>query len=678
MDVKKRINELSEILLDHQYSYYVLSRPNISDREYDRLYDELVSLEKKYPQYALDNSPTKRIGSDLDNTFPEKDHTIPVLSLDKEYSTEGISKWIKKLEGNIKSPIEFIVEEKLDGVSIVLYYKKGRLDTALTRGNGFAGNDVTVNIRTIREIPLILKKDIDLVVRGEIFIRKDDFNKFNALFDNKYSNPRNLAAGSLRNIKSSVTAKVPLMLFAYEGHFQQDLNHIESLGELKRLNFTIDENFGFFSENSSSIGKLEKTFPGSISGPVSQIPNYIEKKRAERDSLKYEIDGLVVKVNRSDLKKSLGMTAHHPRWAIAFKFESPLETTILTDIVIQIGRNGRVTPVAILQPVKIAGSIVSRATLHNQEYIDILELGIGDMVTISKRGDVIPAVDSVVEKNEDKPTIYSIPPFCPFCRSELVKDGSHHFCKNKECPERKRRRLVFFVSKDQMDIDSLGEKTISFLFEKGFIKSIPDIYTFNYDLLLDEEGFKEKKIANIRQSLEKSKNMPFERVVSSLGFDGISTFAAKELVCNEFDSFDKIIKAALDGKREVFSGLRGFGDITADQIIKHFSDNENIQLIRKLEDIGLNTSRGKDTHDEHLQIFVGQTWVITGSFKNFLPRSKAVLEIENRGGKVSTSISSKTTYLLAGTSSGSKLAKAKNLGVKIVDEKEFIEMLKQG
>jgi DNA ligase (NAD+) len=646
--------------------------------EYDKLYDELLSLEKTYPQFALHNSPTKRIGSDLDNKFPEIAHTIPVLSLDKEYSVEGIIKWTKKLKKNTSIKPEFIIEEKMDGASIVLYYRKGKLHHALTRGNGFTGNDVTENIRTIRNIPLILNSEIDIIVRGEIFIRKSDFEKFNKLFENRYSNPRNLAAGSLRNIRSSVVAKVPLKMFAYEGHFSEQLDHIDILYKLKNLGFKINENFGFFSQNPNSLKRVNDLFPDISSDTSDHIGDYIKRKTEEREYLEYEIDGLVIKINEHVVREELGMTSHHPKWAIAFKFESPLEATILKDIVIQIGRNGRVTPVAILDPVKIAGSIVSRATLHNQEYIDILELGIGDKVTISKRGDVIPAVENVVEKSEENPTVFKLPAKCPFCSSKLIKDGAHHFCKNRDCPERRRRELVFFVSKGCMDIDTLGDKTISLLFEKGYINNIPDIYTFDYNKLLNEEGFQEKKISNIINSVELSKKRSFEKVLISLGFEGLSVFAAKELIRNGFDSFDKIIRVALEGNAEIFSKIEGFGETTADLIIKHFSDIKNIRMIEKLKKLGLNTEIKEEKREKIPQIFREQIWVITGSFNKFSPRSKAKKEIEKRGGRVSSSISKKTSFLLAGESPGSKLKKAKELDVKTINESEFLKMIGSG
>jgi DNA ligase (NAD+) len=342
----------------------------------------------------------------------------------------------------------------------------------------------------------------------------------------------------------------------------------------------------------------------------------------------------------------------------------------------QVGRNGRVTPVGILEPVKIAGSTVSRATLHNQEYIEMLELGFGDFVSISKRGDIIPAVEKVLEKNPDNPTVFKFPQKCPFCESILEKDGAHHFCKNKECPERKKRSIIYFAAKDQMDIDTLGWKTIVFLFDKGFVNDIPDLYTFDYNKLLEEEGFKEKKINNIKTSIENSKKQPFRKVLTALGFDGLGTSAAADLVKNGFNSMDKIIETASRGNVEAFADIEGFGEITANLLIKHFTDPRNLALIEKLKKLGLNFHEEIPMEKAAAELpFKDQVWVITGSFENFQPRSKAAGEIEKRGGKIAGSVSSKTTHLLAGSAAGSKLKKARELNVAVIDEPQFLEML---
>lgn len=666
----------------HQCLYYVKARPEISDREYDRMFDELVALERRFPQLVNDNSPTKRIGSDLDNRFPEKQHEIPVLSLDKEYAVEGLKKWVHRIRKNIDEQLGFVVEEKIDGASIVLYYKNGSLETALTRGNGFFGNEVTENVRTIRQVPLMIDQPLDCAVRGEIYITKSNFETYNSALENRYSNPRNLAAGSLRNIKSSVVSAIPLNMLAYEGHFQKPEveashldSHIEILRYLERLGFRISAHLGFFSWKKEGLDRLRDDFPGITTGDVSDMVDYVQEQISRREQLDYEIDGLVVKLNEIPFRDKLGHTSHHPRWSIAFKFDSPSGLTILKDVQIQVGRNGRVTPVAVLEPVRIGGSVVSRATLHNQEYIDILELGIGDTVGISRRGDVIPAVEKVIEKSRDNPSIYKIKPRCPFCDTTFTRNGAHHFCPNRSCPERKKRAIIYFAGKNQMDIESLGEKTIGLLFDKGFIHRIPDLYTFDYDRLLKEEGFKEKKIENIRKSLEVSKKKPYRTVLAALGFDGLGKNTVSDLIKSGYDSIDKIIRDAARGRVETFSSIPGFGEVTARLLIAHFTDKDKLKLIEELKKIGLHLQEKIQPPEESSRDFSGQTWVITGGFEHFVPREKAAREIEKRGGVVSHAISGKTTHLLCGSSPGSKLKKARERGVEIVDEKVFAEML---
>lgn len=678
MDIKSRIEQLSKELLRHQYLYYVKAEPEISDLEYDRLFDELMELEKKYPRFALPNSPTKRVGSDLDNTFPEKEHTIPVLSLDKQYTIEELEKWVNKTINNAGQALSFVVEEKIDGASIVLYYKNGSLESALTRGNGVVGNDVIENVRTIKQVPLVTGETSNFAVRSEIFMKKSDFGTYNQTFENKYANPRNLAAGSLRNIKSSVVAKVPLNVYSYEGFFENAFtnDHILILSRLKELGFRINRNMGFFSASKNMVATVQGKLPEIAAGDIGDLSDYVKERLGQRDRLDYEIDGLVIKVNELDVREGLGYTAHHPRWALAFKFDAPTAQTRLLDVQVQVGRNGRVTPVGILEPVKIAGSTVARATLHNQEYIDMLELGRGDTVSISKRGDIIPAVEKVIEKDPDQPSIFKFPETCPFCRSSLVKDGAHHFCKNRECPERIKRSISYFAAKDQMDIDTLGWKTIAFLFDKGYIKGIPDLYTFDYDELLKEEGFKEKKISNIKKSVENSKRKPFRKVLTSLGFDGLGTSAVSELIKNGFYSMDRIIEAASRRDVEIFSNIEGFGEIMGQLVIRHFTDRENLALIEELRKIGLSFEEAVEKPEgEEVLTFKDQVWVITGSFEHFVPRSKAAEEIEKRGGKVVGSVSTKTTYVLVGASPGSKLDKARKLDIPIIDETEFLKML---
>ena len=677
MDYKKRMEELAAELLKQQHLYYVQARPEISDEEYDRMFDELLRLEKRFPQYTGANSPSRRIGSDLDNAFPERPHTVPVLSLNKLYQPEELRTWLLKTAAAAGGSVGFAIEEKIDGASIVLYYERGELQHALTRGNGLVGNDVSANVRTISQVPLRIAESSRLAVRGEIYIKREDFERYNSGVAEKYANPRNLAAGSLRNLKSALAARVPLNIFVYEGFFQNGFSrdHLEILQRLHELGFRVNPHLGFFSDAEGKRLRAQQLFPGITAAPVAAVEEYLRKQAATRAEVPYDIDGLVVKVVEMDIRQELGTTAHHPRWAMAYKFDSPQALTELLDVQVQVGRNGRVTPVALLKPVPLSGSTVTRATLHNQDYIDMLELGIGDEVSISKRGDVIPAVDEVLEKSEQAPGIYKLPGQCPFCQLPLVKEGAHHFCKNEACPERRRRTLSYFCAKDQMDIETMGEKTIAFLFARGWVQSIPDIYSFDYNLLAGEEGFKEKKIARIRAGVELSKSRPFVRVLAALGFEGVAAAGAAALIAYGFDTIDKIIATAKKNDWESFAQIEGIGETTARLLIGHFSKPENLELIARLKKAGLKFAAEKTGADRINDSFAGQTWVITGSFVKFNPRSLAAAAIEKRGGKVSENVSPRTTHLLAGAAPGSKLARAEKLGVKIVSEADFRHLL---
>jgi DNA ligase (NAD+) len=677
MDAKKRMDELAAELLKQQHLYYVQARPGISDEEYDRMFDELLRLEKRFPQFAGPNSPSRRIGSDLDNTFPEKPHAVPVLSLDKLYQPEELRDWLLKTAAAAGGGVGFAVEEKIDGASIVLYYERGELQYALTRGNGLQGNDVSANVRTISQVPLRIAETSRLAVRGEIYITRADFERYNSAVAEKYANPRNLAAGSLRNLKSALAARVPLNIFVYEGFFENECSrdHLEILQRLRELGFRVNPQLGFFSDDENKRLRAQRLFPGIAAAPVAAVEDYLRRQAAARTKVPYDIDGLVVKVVELDVRQELGNTAHHPRWAMAYKFDSPQGRTVLLDVQVQVGRNGRVTPVALLKPVALSGSTVTRATLHNQDYIDMLELGIGDEVSISKRGDVIPAVDEVMEKSEQNPGIYKLPGKCPFCQRPLYKDGAHHFCKNESCPERCRRALVYFCAKDQMDIESLGEKTIAFLFDCGWVQRIPDIYRFNFGLLAGEEGFKEKKIARIRAGVAASKSRPFVKVLAALGFEGVASAVATALIAHGFDSVEKIIACAQKNDWEIFARIEGVGETTARLLVEHFSSHANLELIAGLQAIGLQFQAAGSGLEMIDDSFAGQTWVITGSFSAFNPRALAAAEIEKRGGKVVETVSARTGFLLAGAHPGSKLARAEKLGIPIVTEGEFLKLI---
>lgn len=686
-----RADELRTLLLEYQRAYYVDGRPLVSDLEYDRLFDELSLLEKEHPELRTPDSPTQRVGSDLTSDFPEVEHTIPVLSLDKAYSDGEVLNWISKTMKNTGENLSFVLEEKIDGFSVVLYYEKGVLVRAVTRGNGFVGNDVTANAKTIQTIPLRLTEPVDIAVRGEIYLGKDVFERINSTLEEPYANPRNLAAGTIRRNKSSETAQVPLSIFVYEGFWSQPMpgitDHIQILSRLKSLGFAVDPHLSYFCRTKEeAASRLSKAGLRGAPGAFEDIPLAIRNSTAGRKDLPYEIDGLVVKVNELSTREELGYTGHHPRWAIAYKFEAPQAQTTVEAIDVQVGRTGRITPMARIRETPLSGSTIRNITLHNQDYIDQLELAVGDTVAISKRGDVIPAVESVVEKNDLGNTTWKMPEVCPECTSVLVRRGAHHFCPNHDCPAQAKGRLSFFCAKGQMDIEGLGPKTTDLLYDKGFVKNVEDLYSFDFDVLTGLEGFgsEGRKVSIIKDGIEKSRKAPFQRVLVSLGIPEFGKKAVELVVQAGYDSMDKLIALANSPKDESVASLsciKGVGSVMASLIVDGLGDSGIRNTIEALRSAGL---RMQEAPQEDLQnsegvpveqIFAGQSWCVTGTFEHFVPRSKAMDEIKRRGGVEVSSVSRKTTCLLAGEGAGSKLAKARELGVRIVSESDFLELL---
>lgn len=673
---KQEIDELCEKLNRYQYEYYVLSRPGISDREYDKLFDRLLQLEKNFSQLRRPDSPTQRVGSDLTRELPEVPHTIPVLSLDKAYSAEDLQSWIAKTDKNAGQSLSFVAEEKIDGASIVLYYEQGLLARAVTRGNGLVGNDITANVKTIRAVPLRLTRSVTVAVRGEIYLLRSLFERINAEQEAPYANPRNLAAGTLRRVKSAEVAAVPLDIWIYEGYFSSSPEtHAEVLEQLEALGFKINPDTAFFSDQHN-LEALRRRHPAWTVGMLADIPAYLERARKLRKERDYEIDGLVLKVNELAVRETLGFTGHHPRWAIAFKFEAPEAESVVENIEVQVGRTGRITPVARIKPVLLSGSTIANATLHNQDYVDLLELAIGDRVSISKRGDVIPAVERVVEKNELGNTTWRIPETCPSCGTILTRHGAHQFCENPKCPDQIRGRVRFFVGRNQMDIDNLGPETLDVLIERGIIRDVEDLYTFDPEALLDLPGFGEKKVQLIREGLEKSKRQGYRNVLVSLGIPEIGQKVAELLVEGGYRDIDRLLKAAEKKDPALFTGIHGIGEKTAQTLIEELNRQEVRRRIEGLRRAGLHFSEEFPSKIENLpQTFSGQTWCVTGSFENFKPRELAMEEVKRRGGRVTSSVTSKTTHLLAGPGAGSKLDKARELDVQIVEEAEFLKML---
>ena len=678
-DVKKRIAYLTREIRRHQDLYYKKAQPVISDREYDRLFDELLSLEKQYPEYAPAYSPTKRVGSDLDNEFDEVRHRFPMLSLDKVYNEGELIEWMKKVGNDLNEDLAFVVEEKVDGSTIVLHYENGILVRAVTRGDGFIGNDITENVRTIRDVPLRLTDPVTAIFRGEIYLNLSDFEKLNREVDNIYANPRNFAAGSLRRKKSSEVAKIPLRSFVYEGFFSEtDINeHLLVLHLLSVLGFRVGRDIGYFS--SDQVGHHEEILsahPQWVKGSFVDLGGYIRRKMEGREALDYEIDGLVVKVDDYTVRERLGFTSHHPRWAIAFKFEAPQAVSEITAIEVQVGRTGRVTPVARIKPVRISGTTVSNVTLHNQDYVTSLDVALGDSVAVSRRGDVIPAVEEVIEKNTEGNRTFELPRRCPVCKTELVQDGAHLFCPNRNCPARVYGRLSFFVGRGQMDIENLGGETIRDLINLGLVKDIPDIYFFDPEKLLDHEGFAKKKVTLIQEGIKKSKERPYATVLASLGLDEIGPKVTELLIDAGYTSIDRLIEDARKGSPEIFTEIQGIGPKIARKIVDQLNDPEVLALIERLKEAGLRFFQEDSMADTALsQEFEGEVWCVTGTFKRFKPRELAMEEVKRRGGKVTSSVTGNTTHLLAGENPGSKLEKARQLGTTIVSEEAFIDRL---
>jgi len=674
--VKQEIEHLCRILNQYQHEYHVLSRPSVSDREYDRLFDRLLQLENDFPQFRRPDSPTQRVGSDLTQELPEVPHTIPVLSLDKAYSAEDLQSWIAKTNKNAGRSLSFAVEEKIDGASIVLYYEGGLLTRAVTRGNGLVGNDITANVKTIPSVPLRLTQNVTAAVRGEIFLPRSLFERINAQQEAPYANPRNLAAGTLRRVKSVEVAAVPLDIWIYEGHFPSPPEtHVEVLVRLEALGFKINPDTAFFSDQHN-LDALRKSHPAWTVGMLADIPAYLERALRLRRERDYEIDGLVLKVNELAAREALGFTGHHPRWAIAFKFEAPQAESVVKNIEVQVGRTGRITPVARIKPVLLSGSTIANATLHNQDYVDLLELAIGDRVSISKRGDVIPAVERVVEKNELGNTTWRMPENCPSCGTPLTRRGAHQFCENPKCPDQIRGRIRFFVGRNQMDIDNLGPETLDVLIERGLIRDVQDLYAFDPEALLDLPGFGEKKVRLIREGLEKSRRQGYRNVLVSLGIPEIGQKVAELLAEGGYRDIDRLLQAA--GKKDpaLFTGIHGIGEKTAQTLIEELNRPEVRRRIEGLRKSGLRFSEQTPAEQDILpQTFAGQTWCVTGSFESFKPRESAMEEVKRRGGRVTSGVTSKTTHLLAGPGAGSKLDKARELGVQIVDEAVFLKLL---
>lgn len=660
MDVKNRIKEISDLLNKYNYEYYILDKPSVSDSEYDRLMQELVSLEEKYPEYKLDSSPTSRVGSDVVSNFKKVIHKRPMLSLGNVFNESDIIKFDEKIKKEGFNPT-YVCELKIDGLAISLNYENGVLVGGTTRGDGKVGEDITSNVKTIKAIPLKLTKDIDIEVRGEIFIDKKEFNRVNKERREKgleqFQNCRNLASGSVRQLDSRVTAERNLNNFIY--HLPNPLDyglhkHSEALLFMKELGFNVNEK-------------------RRICKSIEEVLSFIEEITEIRDTLDYDIDGIVIKVDDIKMQENLGYTARSPKWATAYKFPAEKVTTRLTDIIFTVGRTGKITPNAMLEPVRVAGSTIRKATLHNEDYVVSKDIRIGDIVVIQKAGDVIPEVVKVDLDRRDK----VLPEFkmidkCPVCNTLLVRKGdeANHYCPNTLCDARKASVLIHFASRKAMNIDGLGDRIIEDYYNFGYLTDIPSIYELKKykDELQSLEGFGEKKVDNLLDAIEKSKQASLEKLLFGLG---IRHFGEKSalIIAKKFKTMDNIMKLTFDDLVDITD----IGEVMAKSIIEYFSNPENITLIKKLKELGLNmTYLGKELKED--TNFLNKKFVITGTI-SVMPRDTLKEEIALRGGDVSMSVSKKTDVVIVGDSPGSKYEKAKSLGIEIWNEDKLLEFL---
>ena len=655
-DAKKQIDELVETLNYHSHRYYVLDNPEISDYDYDMMQNKLKELEAEFPQFIRNDSPTQRVGGEAVSTFEKVTHKVQMGSLSDVFSFSQVEDFVNKTNENVIAP-EFVVEPKIDGLSVSLEYVNGEFVRGSTRGDGFIGEDVTTNIKTILSVPMKLKEAVPfLEVRGEVYMPRNVFLK---LVDEQeqngeqpFKNPRNAAAGSLRQKDSNVTAKRKLDIFVF--NIQQiegrELNsHKESLDFLKKMGFKVVPDYLRVSE-------------------YKDIENRINEIGKIRFDLPYDIDGVVIKVDDFIQREQLGSTAKTPRWAVAYKFPPEEKETVLKEIELNVGRTGAITPVAIFEPILLAGTSVSRATLHNQDFIDEKQISIGDTIIVRKAGDIIPEVLAVSKKGEND-DVFTLPDKCPVCGCEVVKSDEEAAirCPNVNCPAQIFRSIVHFASKGAMNIDGLGPAIVQTLLDNNLIKSVADLYELDADTLMQLDNFKEKSANNLVNAIRNSKNNTLDRLVFGLGVRNIGQASAK-LLCEKFGTLENIMNA----DASEISEIEGFGDVMAESVVKAFREEHMKELVEKLTSYGINTTFDKQINDNR---FEGLTFVLTGTLPT-LKRDEAKAIIESFGGKASGSVSKKTSYVLAGEEAGSKLDKAEQLGIKIISEEEFLDMTK--
>lgn len=662
--VKTEIDRLVNELNHHNQLYYIQNNPIISDIEFDQLLKKLEQLEKEHPEYASENSPTKRVGGDLTKKFTAVAHRYPMLSLSNTYSEEEIEEWENRIKKSIDEEISYVCELKYDGVAIGIRYENGAMTAAVTRGDGEKGELVTTNVRTIRTIPLQLQNDYptDFEIRGEIFMPHEQFEALNQEREEAgealYANPRNTASGTLKSLDSKVVADRKLDCYLYGLYGLSDLQagHFESVLKAKEWGFRIPPPEKRFIEKTSSI---------------QGIMEFIHYWNEARNALPFDIDGIVIKVNSYEQQRKLGFTAKSPRWAIAYKFKTSQVETVLESVSYQVGRTGAITPVANLNPVQLGGTTVKRASLHNADQIEKLDLHLGDFVQVEKGGEIIPKIVGVnLGKRTSMEKVMFIDE-CPECQSNLVrKEGeAQHYCPNETaCPPQVKGKIAHFISRKAMNIDGIGEETIEVLFEKELIKDISDLYRLTFDQLVDLERMGEKSANNMLKGIEASKSIPFERVLFGLGIRFVGETVAKKLA-QSFQNMDALQAASYDELIDV----EEIGEKIAISVQLYFQDSANLAIILRLKEVGLMFESVKK--EQVSSVLLGKVLVVSGTFETF-SRDEIKELIERNGGKVGSSVSSKTDYLIAGANMGpAKLKSATNLGVVIISEDEFIKLI---
>lgn len=657
-DLAKRVEELTHILNEANYNYYVNDNPTITDQEYDKYLRELINIETEHPELMKPNSPTNRVGGEVIDKFNKIVHARPMLSLANVFNEDEIRDFDAKIKKEGFNP-EYVCEYKIDGLSVALIYEHGELVRGVTRGDGVTGEDITHNVKTIKSIPLTLPRPIDIEVRGEIFMNKSTLKKLNEQREKDgqplLQNVRNAAAGSIRQLDSRVTAKRELDNFIYylpEPEKYGIKTHLEALEFMKSLGFKVNP-------------------ANRLVNDITGILDFIDEITEKRNKLPYEIDGVVIKVNNIAMQEKLGYTAKYPKWATAYKFPAEEVLTKLTDIIFTVGRTGRVTPNAVLEPVIVMGSTIRRATLHNEDYVLSKHLMIGDTVAIRKAGDVIPeVVEAKFERRTGKEIPFQMIHECPMCHSKLEKIAGQadYYCKNPECPKRNIESIIHYVSRDAMNIEGLGDEIVEELYNLGFVKSITDLYSLEdkKKAIMEFDGYGEKSLNKIIENIENSKNNSLERLLYGLGIKEIGTKTAK-LLASEFSTMDMLISAT----REELESIRDIGSITAKSVVEYFATHKD--LIEELKHIGINmTYKGRIAGTNEL--VTDKKFVITGTITGW-GRNEIKDKLESFNAKVSGSVSKNTDIVIVGANPGSKYQDALNLGITIWDEAKTLEVL---